>query len=151
MTDSVYKQTIDEVVTTIQGLSLTGIESAEVVARKFPWDDTHPPIKGITVSWGDEKEAEGTTCRDDIGYPCYVTMVQGTGKGWSDDMDRITQWRESIRRAFHRHRLTTVSATDVNHIICKVLHGDIELPDKYKSNYDVGQLIVMCWFREPRS
>lgn len=151
MTASVYKQALDNVVDVIKGLNLDGVADNEVVLRKFPWDDTHPPLKGVTVSWDKEREAPGTTCRDDIGYPCFVTMVQGSDKGWTNHIDRITQWRESVRRAFHNQRLLNVSSTGTNHLICKVLHSAIELPDKYRNNFDVSQLLVMCWFRESRS
>lgn len=151
MTDSVYKQALDQVVTIIKAMDLTGIADDEVKMRKVPWDDTHPPIKGITISWDDEVEGSGTNCRDDIGYPIFVTMVEGTGKGWSDDVNRIAQWRETIRHTFLNARLTNVSATDVSPLTCKVRHGKPELPDKYKKNYDVSQLIIVAWFREPRA
>lgn len=151
MPDAVFKQAMDQVVTILQGLNLVGIADNEIKVRKFPWDDGHPPHKGITVSWDDEVEGKGSTCRDDIGYPIIITMCQGTGKGWSDDIGRIATWRETIRQRFINARLTGVSATGVNPLPCKVKHLKPELPDKYKANYDVSQLVVVAWFREPRT
>jgi len=151
MTDTVFKQALDQVRQIIEDLQLDGIGAGEIKVRKFPWDDTHPPLKGITISWDDEVEGKGTNCRDDIGYPIVVTFVQGTGKGWSDDMSRITFWRETVRRRFLNARLEDVSATGVHPLTCKVRHGKPELPDKYKSNFDVSQIVIVAWFREPRS
>lgn len=151
MPDAVYKQAMDQVVTILQGLDLEGIADNEIKVRKFPWDDTTPPHKGITVSWEEEMEGSGTNCRDDIGYPMTVTLCQGTGKGWSDDMDRITTWRQAIRQRFLNARLDGVSVTGVSPLPCKVKHGKPELPEKYKKNYDVSQLVIIAWFRESRA
>lgn len=148
MPNSVYSQALDAVVTQIRTLDL--VEDIEVQVRRFHRDETFR-IKGITVSWGREREAEGTNERDDIGYPCIVTMVSGRAGGWVEDVTNTTDWRQKIRRLFINKKITGVSDTGTNDIICTVQHLAPDLPRDFEEGYDVSQLIVWCWFRESRA
>jgi hypothetical protein len=156
MPDAVYKTTLDAVVTAIQNLSLTGIENAEIVLRKNPWDGDMLH-KGITVSWDTERiddfdTSEGTNERDMLGYPCFITIVSGTGRGWADEIGTITTWRQSIRRAFNNKRLAgTDSITGASRVCCKVKPGGPAIPKQYLKNLNVSQLTVWAWFLEART
>lgn len=151
MPDAIYKQVLDNVVTVIQGLSLTNVASSEIVVRKIAWDDQQIH-KGITISWDDELEGNGTNERDDWGYPCIVSMVHGTGRGWKEHMGVVATWRETIRRTFHNKRpLSSVSQTGSCNIICTVRHLKPTVPTKYIENYDVSQLVITAWYREKRT
>jgi hypothetical protein len=153
MTDSVYRQVLDLVVTGIRSLALSGIESSEIALRKLPWDD-QTIHKGITVSWEQEKqsasEPEATNDRDMIGYPAVVTMISGSGRGFGDRITGVTDWRQRIRRQFNNKRLAGVVSTDVNEIICRVVFNDVHVPDRYLKNWDVSRMTIWCWFLEPR-
>lgn len=146
---AVHKQALDAVVTAIRNLGLESIHTKEIQARKIPYDDDRI-FPGITVSWTSEREAGGTTQRDDTGYPLLVTMIQGSGKDSTEGLAKIALWRQQIMRAFNRKRLAGISATGVHQLECTVQRQKVTLPDKFKDNYDAGQLVVTCWFREPR-
>ena len=155
MPNAVYRQALDAVVTTIQALSLTDIPSDEIVVRKRPWDDRDTHV-GITVWPNTERiddwtPAEGTNNRDMVGYPCVVTMITGTSRGWDENLTKITTWRQTIRRAFHNQRLDGVSETGTNRVICKVEHEAPTIPKEYVKNRDASQLVVWCWFLEKRT
>ncbi len=154
MTDAVYKQALDTVRTTIAGLALAELDTTAMEVRKFPWDERHIH-RGITISWDEPRESSryssATNQRDLIGYPCIVTIVKGTSQGSIIDLNNIATWRQQIYRAFNRKRLTGFVGTGLNHITCNVEYGKPSLPDKYRDNYDVTQLIVWCWFLEPRT
>lgn len=148
---AIYDQCLDAVVLAIQNLDLTGINDNEIVKRKAPWDGDRIH-RGITVSWADPDESDGTTERDDIGYPCVVTFIAGTGRSLTDRIPRIVGWHEEVRRTFHNKRISGVSSTGSNHIICKAMTRAIEVPKQFeKESIDVSQLVVICWFRESRT
>jgi hypothetical protein len=152
-TESVFKQSLDEVVDRIKGLNISGIARDQIALRKHPWDN-RVIHRGITVSPDTEREylpLVSTNQRDSVGYPCVVTYVRGTDKGWASNLDTITEFRQKVRREFNNRKLTSVVSTDVNHLVCTVLHGKVDIPEKYVDNHDVSQLIVMCWFIEPRT
>lgn len=155
---SVYEQAINCVIDSIQSLGLTGLTSADVIKRKVPWDDMQRPARGITVSpqtvTGDGEIAEslGTNCRDDIGYPIYVTFVKATGKGWTEGVGDLTEWRQRVWRKFHRLRLDNFSEVGVSQVGCIVQPSALFLPTEYaKENLDVCQLLIRAWFRETRT
>lgn len=152
MTDSIFLQALNEVASRVQGLDITGVPRGQVQVRKFPWDNNiiH---KGITIhpmSEEEFREGESTNERDTIGYLIGVTYVRGTDRGWESDMRTITDFRQKVRREFNNKRLSEVLAEDANHIICKVNHGTPVIPDKYIKSHNASQMIVVCWFLEPR-
>lgn len=146
MTDAVDYQCYSAIVTTIQGLSLNGIQSSEVKLRKVMRDRSHIQ-RGITVVPQAAIEAPGVNERDDFGHGVLVVFVQGTANGYSDDIDRITTWRQSVRRAFHNKRLSGVTES----IGCSVRHGEPFLPKELQGQNDVSALMIRCWTREQRS
>ena len=152
---AIYDQALTAVRDTIAGLTLTRIATNEMVVRKLP---ANPSMwnRGITVSpessrIDDAEPSESTNERDMMGYPCIVTMVDGTGQGWADNISNITQWQQNIRRAFHNKRISGLSETGSNHVICKVTHNKLADPKAYPENLDVSQLIVWVWVLEIRS
>lgn len=146
MPDSVMKQCGDAIVTVIEGLDLTGIEDTEVTLRKL-YRDGDSIQRGVSVCPVPEREAPGTNVRDDYGYGFLIVMCQGTGHGMSDDIDKVTLWRQSIKRAFNNKRLTGVSEC----YICTFEAGDTFMPREYQGSRDVSSFVVRCWCREPRA
>jgi hypothetical protein len=146
MPDAVAKQCADAIVTVIQSLSLTGIESSEVTARKVARDAAQVR-RGIQVAFTTDSVGGGTNERDDIGYGFIVTCCQGTSRGDTDDLDRVTLWRQQIRRAFHNQRLSGVNEI----YICTVSPGDQFIPKELRKHNDVSALYVRCWSREQRT
>lgn len=151
VSESVQKQALDSVVTTIRGLGLTGINTSEIRARKTFYDKKQGVFPGITVSWTEEQEATGVNVRDDSGYPFLVTLCTGNSQGKSERMGDIAKWRQKIFRAFHQQKLSGITVTGVNSLRCLVQRKSITIPSKYVDNKDVSQLMITCWFREPRT
>ena len=146
MTDSIAKQCYDAVVTGIQALSLSGLETTEVNLRKVVRDRAHIH-RGVTLAPMRATEAAGTNERDDFGYGVLVIFVQGTGNGYGDDIERVSQWRQQVRKTFHNKRLSGVTQSSV----CSVQHGDPFLPKELQGQNDVSSLVIRCWTRETRT
>ena len=130
----------------IQGLTLTGIESGEIQLRKVH-RDAETISRGITVSPGNTTEGIGTNAQDDFGYGMLVYFVTGTGNGYSDDIDRMTLWREQVRKQFHNKRITSVTTNTV----CNVSPGDSYITKELRNNQDVSALLLRVWTREQRT
>lgn len=146
MTESIAYQCHAAIVSTIQALSLTGIQSAEIRIQKA-LRDRASIRRGIAVVPQRAIEAPGTNERDDIGHAVLVVFVQGTGNGYSDDLTRIETWRQSVRRAFHNKRLSGVTES----IGCSVSQGDPYMPKELQDQNDVSSLMIRCWTRETRN
>ena len=151
MADAVYKQALDAVAADLANVSITGVDTSSVPVKKLVWDDT--VIKhGVTVFWDEEQEGVGTNERDDWAYPCHVAHVQGSSKGWSEDITKISEFRQKVTRRFHeQRRLSAVSDTNTNELIQLVEKSRIDIPQRYRANYDITFLTVWCHFRESRS
>jgi hypothetical protein len=112
--------------------------------------------RGITITptqeeIDDSSPAEGTNERDMVSYKFLITMVVGNPHGWEENLETIADWRQRIRRAFHCKRaLTDVTGTTVNQVICKVTHGNFTLSPEYMKNNHASQMMLHCWFLEPR-
>lgn len=155
MADAIYKQWLDAVVIRIRQLTLSRIAENEIVLRKVPWDGgmLH---RGITVSPMQEQiDGTGsdlsTNAKDMMGYPAAIVFVEGTGKGWGEDIDVVSMWRQQVRRAFHNKRIGNVEDTDTLRAVARVTHGGLFLPKEYTKNRDVSQMTVWGWYLEPRT
>ena len=154
MTDSVYQQVMEAIRDDIRALSLDRIEDAEIQVRKV-FSNVVFEHRGITITPeveqnDDVNPIEGTNERDLIGYPCLLTLVDGTGQGWSDNISNITTWRQSIRRAFSNQRLTGISDTGIHPVCCRVQHRQPVVPQQFQENRDIGQMVIWAWYLEPR-
>jgi hypothetical protein len=152
---AIYDQALTAVRDAIAGITMTRIQASEIVVRKLPSDQTFWH-RGITVSpdtsrIDDAEPALGTNERDMIGYPCVVTMVDGTGHGWADNISNIADWQQTIRRTFHNKRLSGLSETGSSRVTCKVTSGKLADKKQYPENLDVSQLVVWVWMLEKRS
>lgn len=150
MTDSIAKQCLDAIVYSIQGLNLTGLESAEITGRKIPRDQMQAR-RGVTVAPAADVEGGGTNERDDIGYGYVILCCQGTGRGDTDDIDRVTEWRQAIKRKFHNKRLVGSGGTITEIYICSVGSGEKFVPKELRKHQDVSVQLIRCWSREPRT
>jgi len=146
MTDSILKRCGDTIVEIIQGIVLDGISQDEIKLRKT-YRDRDSIFRGISVVPVPEREAPGTNVRDDYGYGFLIVFCQGTGHGWSEDIDRITLWRQQVKRAFNNKRLTGVPEV----YICTFEAGDPFMAKEYQNSNDVSSLVIRCWARETRA
>ena len=151
MADDVYRQALDAVATTIQGLALTGFRADEVRVRRRPesGEFKHP---GISVFWDQEREGNGSNERDDIGYPCVIDIATGSDRGDDERINAIAAARRSIRRAFNHTRtpIASIAIVGVCPTVCLVSYESIDLSKFWQENWNDSRLVVWCWFRESR-
>ena len=122
MVQSTYLQILQSVKQRIQELDLTGIGENSIVILKV-FNDREltltAKVPGIALfPLGPETmdATAGTVCKDDIGYPVGVIMVDSetsgdTGNADQDyNIDNKYHWRQEIRRRFFHQRLTGVDS-----------------------------------------
>ena len=171
VTTSVYYNILEKVLEDIQGLSLTDMptENIELIKVENYRETVEPGLPGVLVfPLGMENITvnSGTTCRDDIGYPVGVLILdadrQDTSTGLPADADDGTQdqafrfdqkllWREKIRKHFNNQRLT-LSGVSVGVHRCTIEPGDIVRGNDFlEANIWVSAMVIRCWTRETRT
>jgi hypothetical protein len=141
--DSIFLQCVIAVRDTIRALGLAGIDAANIVWRKHPWN-VGEITAGIFVTPPSETLAPVSNLRDDVGYGVQVTMVQASNQALTTNAGRLLLWREQIRKAFSEKRLTGVSSV----YRCKVEPASVFWPEGFRLQYDVGALLIRCYSRE---
>jgi hypothetical protein len=170
MADSTHFAILEEMVAQIKMLGLTDIPQANIKAVKVEHyrETIDPGLPGVHVMpFGSEilNANGGTTCRDDIGYPCMVLMYdidrQDTGTGLPADaltgtqdetfrFDEKLHWRQQIRKRFHNQRLP-LSGGYPNVYRCVIEPSEIVRPvDWLEANLWIGGVLIRAWTREER-
>jgi len=170
MANSTYYAILEAVHTKIVQLSLTAIPAANIQLAKTEHfrETVEPGLPGIHVMPAPVETIlvnEGTTCRDDIGYPVTVLMMdsdrQDTGSGLPADaipgtqdqehrFDEKLHWRQKIRKAFINQRLTLATGYP-NVLRCTIEPLEVvRRNDWLEANIWIGGLVVRCWTREDR-
>lgn len=121
MATSVHMKCLEAIATRLQGLSLSGIASASIVAQWNPLAHRFQNTNGETpelalpgiVIWPSGSEIippeAGTNYRDSIGYPCAVTIIATQDmSALASDMDARLVWRSRCIGAFRAQRLPNV-------------------------------------------
>lgn len=116
---AVIEQVLVAVRTTIQGLSLTGIDSANIVDMLLGDDQggsgpnvggypciicCYNPAGGETID-----PTAGTNVSDDIEYPVQVIIIATENRDQTTNRTRNWTWRDSIITVFHQKRLSGVT------------------------------------------
>jgi hypothetical protein len=174
---SVYKAILNSVVDAIKALDLTDIADDNVILCKVPQEreTVMPGLPGVLVyPLGREMmtATAGTNCRDDIGYPVAVMMLDAerldqstlepvagdatTPDGGTQDQDfrydLKLYWRETIRKRFYHQRLD-VSAYKSDGWVHDCLmepEAIVEAKDFLEANIWVSVLVFRFMSRETR-
>lgn len=148
----VFEQCLNELVKVTRGLKLP-IAGDMIQARRMPWhtagDGTVVIHQGITFFPQEEQESAGTNVREDIGYPCGCAIILPADHGTRDNLGKVLECRERIRRKFIHQRLDNVVLDGGHYLTTKVAHLQINQP-REAHNYEVSLLLIRCWMREPR-
>jgi len=148
MTDSVFKQCLDQVATDILGLSLTGQKTYSIVVRWRPWDQ-YEYQKGITIhpAKNSVEDGPGTAGRDDVGYGCQVTICEPNHSDIEAHVERHLKWIQRIRKKFINQRLGTIASVHT----CTVQTKEVPIPKAFtKDNQLAHAMIIRAWSRETR-
>ena len=127
-------------VTAIQALGFTDIPSDEIVARRRPYDTTGV-FRGITVHDLEESESHGTEAREDIGYAFGISMYVGADHSLIENTDKVSAWREAIRKKLVNRRTTVTLASGDTNLITQVTHGQLHFP-KEEWRYELSTMFV---------
>ena len=120
----------------LQGLSLPGITSSNIVVVKFPWLDRaeaaglvsgYPAV--LISPFGHETmfRSEGTNVRDDVTYPCLVVFIQAPDNDLRANQNRYLLWRQMTHRAFRNQNLPGVNEI----ITCRVEPHEIGVHEEF--------------------
>ena len=151
---SIQKECEDSIVTTIQALGLTGITSAEIVARRSPWCETVSGQqgyihRGITIYPVPELERHGTNEREEIGFGVGIAMIVPGDHAGTTNRDLIPTWRSTIRRKIIRDTIT-ITESGANFCDLTWEHGRLSLPREF-FNWELSDMVARCWVRQTRT
>jgi len=154
-TEAVFLQCLEAVQDAIQGLALSGIDSANVEMYKHPWTaDMSKP--GVVICPAPERYVGGTNQRSDIGYGITVAMARVSTQGLSaaekaDGESELTSglgtvllWREQIAKVFRDKALSGVDEV----YRCAIEPGHVLWAPGFLAHHDVSVLVVRCYSRE---
>ena len=144
--DPIWGECLDAVQTVIQGLSMSGLESSDIVVRKLPWN-REAITEGVFIHPVTERYGRGTNARDDVEYGVMVTMIKSSNQNLTGNMDAFLLWRQQISAALRRIDSQDFGVSEVYHHT--VEPAAVYLPEAFAKNYDVGALLVRCFSREP--
>lgn len=144
---SILYTAMGAVKTAIVNANLTGI-TTNVLLRRFPYVRDGVTLPAVLVCPLPEtiNDKGGTNASNDIGYGVQVTAAQASNQKLDDtNLDRLLQWRESIRTLFHNKRLSGAGNTVW---IVKVEPGPVIDPQAWASMMDATTLILRVMSRE---
>lgn len=125
-------------------LSDLGIASAEVVIRKWPWDDKRI-YPGITIHPVDDMLGIGSCVEDNVGYGIGITYVRHTDRGLENYLPMM-RFRAQVRGSFnHRQPAELASFWKLT-----VEMGQFAVPSRYRDSNDVSAMVVRGWSEEER-
>ncbi|MBT7069650.1 MAG: hypothetical protein HN975_02015 [Anaerolineae bacterium] len=143
---SIQKQLLDYTKTTIEALSLTGLDS--VVVRKFPFD-TKLTGKVCVISPTKENKIEtATNAAYDTGYGVIVAFYHPDDAGRLDvDENAFYLWRESTVAAFIDKRVATITP-----VVYKttIEPGPVMDLGVFRKNKTAQSLVIRFWVRRNR-
>lgn len=150
MPDSIQKQCEDAIVTTISALSLTGVGTGEVVARRQPFvEGGHPPQRGITVFPVPPLRGMGTNVREDVGYGVGVMVVMPEALSGEAERDVSPAILETIFDKFVEDRLS-ITLTGATFLTVTWEPGRLQVPKEFYA-YDISDAVFRCWVRRTRT
>lgn len=149
MADSTYLSILEAVQTTVRLLSLTDIDSDNVVIAKLPLArrGVVPALPGLIIAPFGMKTADaagGTNASDDISYPVLIATLSKSDHDAAVNLDRDLKWGEDILAAFLHQRLPAVATV----LTCEIEPRDAFDPNAWFAGYDAGAMVLRFISRE---
>lgn len=112
MTESIQYQSLVAVANVVKGLTLDGLDSSRVIMEPVG-DEKGKSMPFISVFPGEPEtfpvgDDDGGNSADRVDYKVMVAIVAGRDE-WQTMLPKVLKWREQIRQAFLRKRLSAVS------------------------------------------
>ena len=161
MSTNIGFQILQAVKRRVEELSLDDVRDIQLQTK--PLDEKQirpgayitPPTRG-NGDW--EEFPAKTNERQVVGYGCQITVVHGTLGEWDGDPEQVMDWRQSVRRKFHDHRLNldTYEVQDTGYNCwgpCKVTPAEFQMSeqDDRSERFDITALVVRVYVIEPRT
>lgn len=145
----VYEQCLNAVLAKIQGLGLSGIDSASIVRRKVPWD-RRITLPGIIVSPPRDTIQPVTSGQNDIAFDCLVTFVRTSNEDLTANLGTHLSHRQTVSDAFQpvSGQAALAGVPDVYNV--EVIHGSVYDGASFAAGEDVQQLTLRCLHRRNR-
>lgn len=143
-TPAIQYQCLERVRDVVRGLTLADVESASVVASKFPWTYTSMSA-GVFCTPTAESNRPKTNVSNEIGYAVQVTCVQPSNEDLTGDLNRFLLWREQVRQAF---KTPPADLTAIGVYKTLVEPRAVLLPEAFARQYDAGAVVIRCFVRE---
>lgn len=146
---SVYEQCLDAVLAKLQAITLAGIDPANIVRRKLPWD-RRITLPGIVVSPPRDSEQPVNSGQNDLAYDCLITVVRASNEDLTTNLGAHLTWRETIGDAFQPVAgQAALSGVDAVHDV-QVIHGPVFDGGSFQLGEDAMQLTIRCIHRRNR-
>lgn len=151
---SVQNQCEDAFVTAIQALSVTGVTSSEIVARRWPWAETTNGKsgiihRGITVHPRGWQKAKGTNVREDVGYGVGMTLCLPGDLAGTSNRDVAPAILDAIHDKLVEDRIS-ITLTGGNFLTVTWDFEQLQVPKEF-FNWEVSTMTAWCWVRRSRT
>lgn len=146
-TESVEYQCLLATQARIVALSLSGIDSGDILVREVPTDqNVTPPSIVVAPQQSTHPLNEGSNTRDDVTYGIYVAIFAADNRALTTNTATYTKWLQQIARAFRGQRLSAVTES----VICSVAPVATVPWGEWTNNLFAGGMVVKCTCRETR-
>lgn len=145
--DATHQRILEAVQSTIRNLSLSGIDSANVLVRATPWDrNLTKPCVVIAPLQEQMPANEGTNTKDQIGYGVIVTFAKATNEDVTTSRNAFLEWRRRAAAAFRNQRLSGVSEV----YRCTIEPLPVLLGSAFDKGLDLGGFVIRALAYEAR-
>jgi len=150
---SILYQAMAAAQTKIQGLSLTGLDSTDIVLQKVLVQRDGTALPCIILAPGPSiPQSRGTNLRDDWVRNIQVGIFAADNQDTSStSLDNYLLWQEQIEHAFVSQPLTITSTTYGHVLECSIAaHNNLEFA-QWRNNLLVSAFFIQVKTREPRT
>jgi hypothetical protein len=133
MADTVHEALLDATELTLRALDLGGLEKRvtrrPVLAAEWLANATFPCL--VVSPAGTEREAGGTTGKDDTGYPLTIRVLDREAASRPELLPRVLKWRRDVKKAL-QHKRWFAAVPEV--ITCVYVSGPVveNVPEEYQ-------------------
>lgn len=151
---SVQKECEDAIVTAVQALSLTGVTSLEIAARRRPFCPTIGGVsgyihRGITIHPAGRRKSIGSNEREDVGYGVGITLCLPEDHSSTTNRDTAAAMLDSIHDKLVEDRIT-ITLSGANFLTVKWEFRQVQVPKEF-FNWDASAMVAWCWVRRSRT